>query len=59
VGADAPELSEAMIFLAHNNVLSFGGTAGADNAAWIGHWYFGKKHWLLDGPPFDCAFDWQ
>jgi hypothetical protein len=59
VGADAVELSEPMNFLAHNDVLSFKGTAGADNTAWIWHWYFGKKHWLLDGLPSDCVFDWQ
>jgi hypothetical protein len=33
--------------------------AGGDGTPWIGHWYFGRKHWLLDGLPSDCVLDWQ
>jgi hypothetical protein len=39
--------------------LTYSGTVGFDDTPWIGHWYFGRKHWLLAGLPSDCVFDWQ
>ena len=25
----------------------------------MGFWFFGRKHWLLDGLPSDCVLDWS
>jgi hypothetical protein len=24
----------------------------------MGFWFFGRRHWLLDGLPSDCVLDW-
>ena len=39
--------------------MTFSGLAGFDETPWIGHWYFCRKHWLLNGLPSDCVLDWQ
>ena len=59
LGVDARDLGSAAKFLARQNILTYSGTVGFDDTPWIGHWYFGRKHWLLDGLPSDCVFDWQ
>ena len=59
LGMNAQDLGEAAQVLAQDNVLTYTGTAGFDDTPWIGHWYFGKKHWLLDGLPSNCVLDWQ
>lgn len=59
LGMDAKDLGEAAAILAKDGLCSYTGTAGFDDTAWIGHWYFCKKHWLLDGLPSDCVLDWQ
>jgi hypothetical protein len=59
LGMDAKDIGDAATVLAKNNLLTYSGTAGFDDTPWVGHWYFCKKHWLLDGLPSDCVFDWQ
>ncbi|HVE16177.1 MAG TPA: malectin domain-containing carbohydrate-binding protein [Chthoniobacterales bacterium] len=59
LGMDAKDLGEAAAVLEQENLLTYTGTAGFDDTPWVGHWYFGKKHWLLDGLPSDCVLDWQ
>jgi hypothetical protein len=59
LGVDAQDLGSAAKVLAQQNILTYSGTAGFDDTPWIGHWYFGRKHWLLNGLPSDCVFDWQ
>ena len=59
LGMDAKDIGDAASVLAKENILTYKGTAGFDDTPWVGHWYFGKKHWLLDGLPSDCVFDWQ
>ncbi len=59
MGVDAQDLASAAKVLAQQNILTYSGTAGFDDTPWIGHWYFGRKHWLLDGLPSNCVFDWQ
>jgi hypothetical protein len=56
---DARDMGDAARVLAADHLLTYSGTAGYDDTPWIGHWYFCRKHWLLDGLPTDCALDWQ
>ena len=44
--------------LAGEKLLTYNGMVGQSNAAWLGFWYFGHKHWLLDGLPADGVLDW-
>jgi hypothetical protein len=59
LGMDARDMGDAAKVLAQDNLLTYSGNAGFDDTPWIGHWYFCKKHWLLDGLPSDCVLDWQ
>lgn len=59
LGMDAQDIGEAAQALAKQNLLTYSGLVGLDDCPWIGHWYFCRKHWLLDGLPTDCALDWQ
>ena len=59
LGMDARDMGDAAKVLASDHLLTYAGTAGYDDTPWIGHWYFCKKHWLLDGLPTDCVLDWQ
>jgi hypothetical protein len=59
LGADTEDASQAAQALAKLNLVSHVGKAGYDDTPWIGHWYFARKHWLLDGLPSDCVLDWQ
>jgi hypothetical protein len=59
LGLNAKDLDEAAKVLAAQKVLNYSGTAGFDDTPWVGHWYFARKHWLLDGLPSDCVLDWQ
>jgi hypothetical protein len=45
--------------LAAEHVVKYSGTVGNLNAPWFGSWFFGRKHWLLDTLPVDCALDWR
>jgi hypothetical protein len=59
LGMDAKDIGEAATVLAKDGLCTYTGTAGFEDTAWVGHWYFGKKHWLLDGLPSDCILSWQ
>ena len=54
-GDDATAAAAA---LADQNLVTFTGAAGDPGPSWLGFWYFGRKHWLLDGLPSDCVLDW-
>jgi hypothetical protein len=54
-GKDA---ESAASFLADRKLLTYSGPVGGSGASWLGFWYFGKKHWLLNGLPADCVLDW-
>jgi len=59
LGMNAQDIGEAAGVLAQAKILTYSGTTGFDDTPWIGHWYFSRKHWLLDGLPSDCVLDWQ
>jgi hypothetical protein len=59
MGMDARDIGEAAKVLQGDNILQYGGDVGYDDTPWIGHWYFSRKHWLLDGLPSGCVLDWQ
>ncbi|MGA3171506.1 MAG: malectin domain-containing carbohydrate-binding protein [Chthoniobacteraceae bacterium] len=59
LGTDPRDAARAARVLDHEHILTFSGMSGADDTPWIGHWYFCRKHWLLDGLPSDCVLDWQ
>ena len=56
-GSDAAQNAAA---LAEAKVLTYNGTVGPSGPSSMGFWYFGKKHWLLDGLPNGGAgvLDW-
>ncbi|MGD0464879.1 MAG: malectin domain-containing carbohydrate-binding protein [Tepidisphaeraceae bacterium] len=45
-------------YLAGQGLLDYAGPVGPSGWSWMGFWYFGRKHWLLDGLPSDCVLDW-
>jgi len=55
---DAGDIQEAALALAKQGVMTFQGLLGNSSAPWMGRWYFGKKHWLLNGLPAGCVLDW-
>jgi len=59
LGTDATDIAEAAKVLTQDHVMTYTGLAGYDDTPWIGHWYFCRKHWLLEGLPVDCVLDWQ
>ncbi|MGA3170751.1 MAG: malectin domain-containing carbohydrate-binding protein [Chthoniobacteraceae bacterium] len=59
MGNDAQDVADAAKVLAKENILTYSGMAGYDDTPWIGHWYFCRQHWLLDGLPSNCVLDWQ
>lgn len=59
MGKGARDVGHAAQVLADQNILTYSGLAGYDDTPWIGHWYFSRKHWLLDGLPSGCVLDWQ
>ena len=52
------DAGQAAATLAGEKLLTYNGMVGQSNAAWLGFWYFGRKHWLLDGLPADGVLDW-
>jgi len=54
-GTDADKIAK---YLADQGLLSYAGPVGASGPSWMGFWYFGRSHWLLDGLPSDCVLDW-
>jgi hypothetical protein len=59
MGKEAGDVGDAAQVLADQAILTYSGLAGEDDTPWIGHWYFARKHWLLDGLPSNCVLDWQ
>ncbi len=55
LGKDTSDVGQAARILAKDNILTYNGTAGFDDTPWIGHWSFGRKHWLLDGLTSVCV----
>jgi hypothetical protein len=54
-GKDADEIAR---YLTGEGLLNFAGSVGASGPSWMGFWFFGRRHWLLDGLPSDCVLDW-
>jgi hypothetical protein len=54
-GDDADEVGA---YLTDQGLLTGAAGVGASGPSWMGFWFFGKKHWLLDGLPSDCVLDW-
>jgi hypothetical protein len=54
-GGDAEQIAA---FLAAQGLVTYSGPAGGSGPSWMGFWFFGRKHWLLDGLPSDCVLDW-
>ena len=54
-GDDAQQLAS---YLGEQGLLRYSGPAAASGPSWMGFWYFGRKHWLLDGLPSNCVLDW-
>ena len=52
-------MGDAAKVLQSEGLLTYRGNVGYDDTPWIGHWYFSRKHWLLNGLPSGCALDWQ
>ncbi|MFO1475199.1 MAG: malectin domain-containing carbohydrate-binding protein [Verrucomicrobiota bacterium] len=44
--------------LASRGLVKYSGPVGSSGPSWMGFWFFGRKHWLLDGLPSDCVLDW-
>jgi beta-galactosidase len=54
-GEDADHVAK---YLAGQGLLNYDGQVGASGPSWMGFWFFGRRHWLLDGLPDDCVLDW-
>ncbi len=54
-GSDAASAAAA---LAAQNIVTYSGEAVGAGPSWLGFWYFGRRHWLLNGLPSDCVLDW-
>ena len=54
-GGDAQRAAQA---LAERKIVQFDGMAGDEGPSWLGFWYFGKPHPLLEGLPTG-VLDWQ
>ena len=40
------------------NLVNYAGPVGPSGPSWMGFWFFGRNHWLLDGLPSNCVLDW-
>jgi beta-galactosidase len=54
-GEDSDEIAR---YLASQGLLNDDGPVGESGPSWMGFWFFGRRHWLLDGLPSDCVLDW-
>ena len=54
-GDDAQQLAA---YLDKQGLVRYSGPAAASGPSWMGFWYFGRQHWLLDGLPSNCVLDW-
>ena len=50
---------EAAAALARSGVVTYSGRVGSGQVAWLGSWYFVRRHWLFDGLPVSCVMDWR
>ena len=58
VSSGGPDAAANAAAFAEAKLLTFNGTVGQSGVSSQGFWYFGKKHWLLDGLPSNCVLDW-
>ena len=56
---DASDVQAMAQLLAQRSILTFSGMIGDSDAPWLGRWYFGRQHWLLNGLPSNTVLDWQ
>src|ERR1019366_6225 len=54
----AGDAEQIATFLAAQKLVTYSGPVGGSGPSWMGFWFFGRKHWLLDGLPSDCVLDW-
>jgi hypothetical protein len=54
-GKDTDKIAK---YLAGEKLLDYDGAIGSSGPSWMGFWFFGRRHWLLDGLPSDCVLDW-
>jgi beta-galactosidase len=54
-GSDADQITA---YLAAQGLVTYSGSVGASGPSWMGFWFFGRKHALLDGLPSNCVLDW-
>jgi beta-galactosidase len=54
-GGDAEQIAA---FLAAQGLVTYSGPVGSSGPSWMGFWFFGRKHGLLEGLPSDCVLDW-
>ena len=58
LSSGGPDAAQNAAAFAEAKLLAFNGTVGPSGPSSQGFWYFGKKHWLLDGLPSNCVLDW-
>jgi len=54
----AGDAEQITALLAAQGLVTYSGPVGGSGPSWMGFWFFGRKHWLLDGLPSDCVLDW-
>jgi hypothetical protein len=54
----AGDAEQIATLLAAQKLVTYSGPVGGSGPSWMGFWFFGRKHWLLDGLPSDCVLDW-
>jgi len=54
----AGDAEQIATLLAAQSLVTYSGPVGGSGPSWMGFWFFGRKHWLLDGLPSDCVLDW-
>ena len=54
----AGDAEQIATLLAVQKLVTYSGPVGGSGPSWMGFWFFGRKHWLLDGLPSDCVLDW-
>jgi hypothetical protein len=58
LSSGGPDALQNATAFAQAKVLTCSGSVGQSGPSSQGFWYFGKKHWLLDGLPSNCVLDW-
>ena len=54
----AGDAEQIAALLAAQGLVAYSGPVGGSGPSWMGFWFFGRKHWLLDGLPSDGVLDW-